>query len=125
MVWIAGGIGITPFLSLAKHESLFPTGRKIHLIWVINNKNDAFHDRELVKESIKNDQFTYAHWFSQEKGRITAEDIVQIIGGEKEIQNRLVFMCGPPPMMYALSKGFHYHGLSYRQIIFEDFNMLD
>lgn len=41
------------------------------------------------------------------------------------MQKQVVFMCGPPPMMYALSKGFHHHGLSYHQIIFEDFNMLN
>jgi len=47
MVWIAGGIGITPFLSLAKHESLFPMGRNINLIWAVDNKEDAFHGHEI------------------------------------------------------------------------------
>jgi predicted ferric reductase len=63
--------------------------------------------------------------FSDEQGRITAEDITQLIGGKKELQKRLVFMCESPPMMYSLSKGFHMKGLSHRHIIFEDFNMLD
>jgi len=125
MIWIAGGIGITPFLSLAKHESLFPTGRKIHLIWIVRNQDEAFHNQELIKESLKNKKLRYTHWFSDEQGRITCDDVTRIIGGKQELQKRLVFMCGPPPMMYSLSKGFHQEGLSYHQIIFEDFNMLD
>ena len=48
MIWIAGGIGITPFLSMAKHESLNPTERKILLVWVIRNKSEAFHHSELI-----------------------------------------------------------------------------
>lgn len=125
MIWIAGGIGITPFLSLAKHESLFPTGRKIHLIWVIRNKDEAFHDSELKEEASRNQHFSYIHWFSDEKGRITSEDIVRLVGGKHELKNRMIFMCAPPKMMYGLSKGLHKKGIHYRQIIFEDFNMLD
>ena len=125
MLWIAGGIGITPFLSFAKQESMFPADKKIHLIWVIRNKDDAFHDAELHKESLKNKNFNYVHWFSDEKGRITASDISEMIGGKEELRNRVIFMCGPPAMMYSLCKGFHLDGVSYRNIIFEDFNMLD
>lgn len=125
MIWIAGGIGITPFLSLAKHESIHPSGRKIHLIWVIKNKNDAFHDHELVAEMKRNKNFNYVHWFSEKQGRITVDDIIRIVGGKTELKKRLIFMCGPPPMMYSLCKGFHAVNVSYRHIIFEDFNMLD
>ncbi|MFO7676900.1 MAG: ferric reductase-like transmembrane domain-containing protein [Thermoplasmatota archaeon] len=125
MVWIAGGIGITPFLSLAKHESIHPSRRKIHLIWVIKNRNDVFHDHELHAEMKRNKKFSYVHWFSDTQGRITAEDIASIIGEKIELKKRLIFMCGPPPMMYSLCKGFHYMKISHRHIIFEDFNMLD
>ncbi len=125
MIWVAGGIGITPFLSLAKHESFFPTGRRIHLIWVIKNQKDAFHDSELFVEARKNRMFDYIHWFSVDRGRITANDVSDIIGGKTELKNRLIFMCGPPAMMESLSKGFRKMGVPYRHIIYEDFNMLD
>lgn len=125
MIWVAGGIGITPFLSLAKHESLFPTGRRIHLIWVIRGFKDAFHDSELFVEAKRNEKFDYLHWFSGQKGRITTEDIIEMIGGKEEVQRRLIFMCGPPSMMENISKGLHKMGVPYRNIIYEDFNMLD
>jgi predicted ferric reductase len=125
MVWVAGGIGITPFLSLAKHESISPTGRRIHLIWVIRNNKDAFHDSELFIEARKNENFDYIHWFSSEKGRITGDDVSALVGGEQEMRKRLIFMCGPPAMMYSLSRGFRKQGVPYGHIIYEDFNMLD
>jgi predicted ferric reductase len=117
MIWVAGGIGITPFLSLVKHESVHPSGRRIHLIWVIKNESDAFHDQELREEMKRNPQFTYVHWFSDTQGRITTKDVLEIVGGKTELTSRLIFMCGPPGLMYSLCKGFHKMKISYRHII--------
>jgi predicted ferric reductase len=125
MIWIAGGIGITPFLSMAKHESLNPTDRKILLVWVIKNKAEAFHHGELISEAKRNQNFTYILWPSSVKGRISEHDIASLIDNDKELRSRLFFLCGPPKMMYGIAKGMHKQGIAYRHIIFEDFNMLD
>jgi len=125
MLWIAGGIGITPFLSLAKHESKFPSGRKIVLLWAIKNLDDAYHDKELLAETKKNENFEYIPWFSDEQGRINSKEVIDIIKDKIDFRNIKILMCGPPPMVYSLSRDFHRFGVSYHDILFEDFNMLD
>ena len=125
MLWIAGGIGITPFLSLAKHESNYPSGRKIILIWATKDKCTAFHDKELAAESEKNKDFEYIAWFSNKMGRLNINEIEKIVKNKMQLKNIKILMCGPPPMIYNLSRGFHKKGVTYHNIIFEDFNMLD
>ena len=69
--------------------------------------------------------FDYVHWFSSDRGRITADDIVEIVGGISDARKRLIFMCGPPAMMYSLSRGFRNLKIPYAHLVYEDFNMLD
>lgn len=125
MVWIAGGIGITPFLSLAKHESLFPTGRKILLIWAFQDPKDPIYDAELSAESGRNPKFKYVPWVSSRRGRIDADKVSRIVGGDDELKRRTIMMCGPPGMVTSLSRQFHSRGIKYRNMLFEDFDMLD
>ncbi|MGA1873292.1 MAG: ferric reductase-like transmembrane domain-containing protein [Thermoplasmatota archaeon] len=125
MIWIAGGIGITPFLSMAKHESLFPTGRKIQLIWVFRDPKDPTHDSELFAEARRNPKFDYVHWISSQKGRLDADGISDIIGGDDKLRRRIIMLCGPPKMVSSLSRQLHRKGIPYRRMLFEDFNMLD
>jgi predicted ferric reductase len=125
MLWIAGGIGVTPFLSLSKHESKHPSGRKIILIWATKDKCTAFHDEELADEMKKNNNFEYISWFSNKKGRLNIDEVEKIIKNKMQLKNIKILMCGPPPMIYNLSRDFHKMGVKYHNIVFEDFNMLD
>jgi predicted ferric reductase len=125
MLWIAGGIGITPFLSLAKHEANFRSGRKIILIWVSKDRSAAFHDKELAAEMKKNNNFEYIAWFSGKMGRLHIDEVENIISTKMELKNIKILMCGPPSMVYSLSRGFHKLGVTYNNLVFEDFNMLD
>jgi predicted ferric reductase len=121
MVWIAGGIGITPFLSMSMNESVHPTGRRVHLFYVMRNLEDAHYDHELATEMKRNRSFRYEHWITSEKGRISAQGIERELGG---VRNRLIFLCGPPMMMKDISKQFIELGVPAKNIIYEDFDLL-
>lgn len=112
-IWVAGGIGITPFLSMYKHLSKSQNSQKVVLFYLVKNKeeavfSDAFSDTEW---------FTLKNWYSEEGGRINAEKIAKTIGDVSEYQ---WFVCGPEMMMKSLenqvskNQGFNY----------ENFNML-
>jgi predicted ferric reductase len=124
MIWIAGGIGITPFLAMAKHESLYPTGRKIRLIWAVRHISDAPYGGELKKEAAKNINFSYYMWISGKMGRLDLDSIYGMIGGDQVVRESVVYLCGPGKMMHSIARGFHKRGVKFRDIYYEDFSLL-
>lgn len=124
MVWIAGGIGITPFLSMARNEAEKPIGREVDLIWAYRDPEEAVYHNELTAEANKSRGLKYHPWLSSEKGRLTAEKVEDLIGGRERLLGRVIFLCGPLPMMEDLSRGLIKMGVRVRNIVFEDFKLL-
>jgi predicted ferric reductase len=121
MIWIAGGIGITPFLSMAKQESASPTGRRVKLIWSHRGAGDIY-DHELEAEARSNGEFTYIHWLSPERGRLDASTVDELTEGG--VRGRMIFLCGPVPMMRSIAEGLVRMGVRPRDIVYEDFDLL-
>ncbi|KYC52180.1 MAG: Sulfhydrogenase 2 subunit gamma [Candidatus Methanofastidiosum methylothiophilum] len=123
MIWIAGGIGVTPFLSMLKNQDLSKKS-KINFIWACKDENDILYDKE-IKEIIKNiSNIQYRVWLSKNVGRITAEHINQLFGIREDIGTKFIFICGPNQMMMELADQFIKMGVKPRNIIFEDFNLI-
>ena len=114
---IAGGIGVAPFLSLIRSDK--ERGKKdIDLFYCTSDRQEALYDKELKRLDKKLPNFDYHPHFSEEKGRISAE----IINKEcPNLRNRLIFLCGPRPMIMSLAKQFIDMGIPRRNIIFENF----
>ena len=122
MIWIAGGIGVTPFLSMLKHDKL--SNNKIDFIWACKNEKDVIYDKE-IKDILRNkNNIDYRVWISSDSGRISAEDIIQLCDSKETISNKLIFICGPNQMMMELADQFIKLGVKPRDIIFEDFNLI-
>lgn len=124
MVWVAGGIGITPFLSMAKHESQQPVGRKVDLVWVYSDPSDAVYEEEVLLETQRNPSFRFHHWNSRARGRIDASKLAALIGGEEALRQRSVFICGPPAFMRSMFDQLVQSGVPARRIVYEDFDLL-
>lgn len=127
MIWIAGGIGITPFLFMSQHfvhqYQSGMTSRTIDLFWSIRNKNEAIYINEFEKYAQSVPQF-YPHFvFTDQTGYLTAESIVEQVGGIEIVKNRTIMLCGPAAMMHSLSKQFLDLGISEKKIIFEEFQL--
>jgi len=121
-VWVAGGIGITPFLSLLQEERLSPSGRKILLIWSYRVHGELPYEREIVGSLEDVPGLTFVHWNSSERGRIDARAISELVKGR--LEDRCFMICGPRAMMRALGRQLVSTGVSPSDVVLEDFNLV-
>jgi len=120
MLWIAGGIGVTPFISMLNEEYQ----NKIDFIWLCSDKNDAIYNKEIKELISGKDNIDYKLWISGINGRMTSDKIINLFDLENNIQDRLIFICGPNQMMMEFANKFIKAGVPPRNIIFEDFNLI-
>ncbi len=119
-VWIAGGIGITPFLGMAK--TLKPEENyDIDLYYCVRNTDEAVLLDTLEKiSSFMNNSFRVIKFCSEDLGyHINAEAIEGASGPLKE---KDIFLCAPPAMIYSLKKQFADMGIGKKFIHSEEFS---
>jgi predicted ferric reductase len=129
MVWIAGGIGITPFLSMLEHyeaQAEAPLSNKhIQLFYGSQKKND-YINKDKIDEFAKKSKNFDVFYQCDELGDpfLNAEKISEVVGGEDELKSRPIFLCGPIPMMNALINQFIKKGVKPENIISEAFDFV-
>jgi ferredoxin-NADP reductase len=122
---LAGGIGITPFVSMCKYAADKHLNSKITLFYGCRTENDLAFKQELenMQEENKNLKivFIVMEATSQWKGAtgvITADMI------KKELPDYLenvFYVCGPPPMVTVMEKLVASIGLQKEQLKLEYF----
>lgn len=94
-IWVAGGIGITPFLSWMRAGV---PGRRVDLFYVVRRAEDA-----LFRSEIEGCPGLRLHLVvTAETGRLTAERIAAAVGELRDVE---VYLCGPEPMTGGLAAG--------------------
>jgi predicted ferric reductase len=115
--WVAGGIGITPFLSFMRHGNI---GCDVDFYYTVRTREEALFLDEIDAAAKQNPNFRPFVRYSIENGSLTADEIVKNSDGN--FRERHVYMCGPYGMMKAFDEKFKAHGLSADNIHFEEFN---
>ena len=118
-IFIAGGAGVTPFISIFWHlESKNEIGNN-KLIFANKKKEDIILEKEFKK--LLGDNFI--NILSDEKvkgysnGQITTDFIKANSGGT----NKFFYLCGPPPMMKAIEKELADLQVDKKSIVKESF----
>ncbi|MFZ1813714.1 MAG: ferric reductase-like transmembrane domain-containing protein [Rhizobiaceae bacterium] len=117
-IWLAGGIGITPFLAMA--ESLLEgEKRKIHLVHCVRDGSEAVRSSELEEAARKVPGFSFQLHDSAVAGRIDSAKLEQAL--PFEVNGSELWFCGPPPLREAIVSGFKKAGRKLAGIEFERF----
>lgn len=125
-IWIAGGIGVTPFLSMAKSLVKQQKKRKqtyeIHMFYVVRNLSELVeHDILQQLADVKGLKFHYYTYISDyQKRMISADYISNAVGG---LEKSDIFICGPPPMMTSMKHQFIDFQVKKRKIHTEEFSI--
>jgi len=116
-IWIAGGIGIAPFVS--KMRSFKGSSEnKIILFYSVKDKNDLVFENEIKKAGYLNKNFESKIHFSKENGRLTAQLVKDFV---KDLNDKNIFICGPVKMIEDFENSFLKIGIRKEQIFSEKF----
>jgi glycine betaine catabolism B len=118
LVFIAGGIGITPLFSMMNYANIGNYKSKIYLYYSgKSEKKMALLDRI---RKIKNDRIKINLSFTEQGDkRFTVQDIKQQV---KEFDNALFYLCGPLVMIEDLRNKLNEMGIDDERIKSEEFN---
>ena len=116
LVFVAGGIGITPFHSMLSWLAATHETRPIKLLYAVRNEDEIVFqptfDKARVQPTIVVSEPTPA--WGGERGQITAE---LILGLEKPSEDTVVYVSGPEPMVEHLEKDLRKAGLAKHQFV--------
>lgn len=130
-VLLAGGIGITPFMSMARYAASFQLSTDILLVYSCKTQDDIPFVAELTALEQQNPRFHVLFVIGDgpvdrlagryvARGRITGELLDNVLG--RYYQGRTYFICGPLPFMESLEHNLRSRGVPKRRIMTESFS---
>lgn len=118
-IWIAGGIGVTPFLSFIRDLD-GNLNHDIDFYFTVRHPEEAIFTDEIEAAAKKNPRLKPHIRFSSTMGSLTIEHIVENAGGD--VSGHHVYLCGPLPMTQVFEKKFLDLKVPRENIHFEEFN---
>lgn len=127
-VFLAGGIGITPFLAITRHATHARLPHRLYLFYANRRAEDAAFLAELQKLEQLNPNYRLiaimgepeksAQRWSGETGFIRRELLERHLA---DITNPLYYFAGPPPMTMAMQKMLQEIGVDEQAMRYEEF----
>lgn len=118
-IWVAGGIGLTPFLSFIRDMEGDLT-HDVNFYYTVRHRDEALFYNEILAAAEKNPRLKLHIRYSATGGSLTVDEIVRHVGGD--VKGHHLYLCGPLPMIQAFEKKFLALGMPANHIHFEEFN---
>lgn len=115
-VWVAGGIGITPFLSMAR--GLDGRDLEVDLYYCTETADEAHFADELYAIADANPRLRVIPVRRTSLGFVSAQDIE---GASRHLGEKDVLICGPPAMLANLRRQLAKIGVPASRVHFEEF----
>ncbi|MCF8063158.1 MAG: ferric reductase-like transmembrane domain-containing protein [Deltaproteobacteria bacterium] len=130
LVFLAGGIGITPLMSMLRHMRDTGDTRSVLLLYANRNEDQIVFQKELSEiEAGGRPALEVVHVLSRpgeiwqgETGHIDRDRILEHCG---ELKGKVFYVCGPPAMRQSVVTGLRELGVPDRAVRLEIFSFLD
>jgi predicted ferric reductase len=118
-VWIAGGVGVTPFLSWLRHLDHETGDAQVDFFYTTSDGAAPF--AEEIEEIASRHESLRAHLVdSSVEGRLTADRVLATVGGDP--RSLSAFLCGPEPLVRGFQTQLRRAGVPARNIHREHFD---
>ena len=116
-LWIAGGVGIAPFISWANDllEEPHLSNFNAELYYCVNSEEEAIHVEKFKELESTISGFSFHLTCADREGFLSANEI-------DDVKGREIFICGPKEMRQSLLKEFQELQIPGKSIHFEDFD---
>ena len=120
-LWVAGGIGVTPFLGRARHLATLAQPVDIHMIYCVQDEARALFVEELRQLMARIPGFCLTVHYFYRDGPL-AVDFVRYHC--PDVSGREVYVCGPGPLLALARSVMFTNGVPRRRFHSEEFNLL-
>lgn len=123
LLFLAGGTGLAPFLSMLEVLARQGTAQPVHMIYGVTRDQDLVLVDRLQEYALRVPGFTFTTCVAdpqtahERQGYVTHHMPAQALHGG----NVDVYLCGPPPMVEAVQKHFKTEGIAPASFHYEKF----